>query len=467
MNKFNPKVTVYITNYNYGKFIEQAICSVLDQTLQDFELIIIDDGSKDNSVEIINVFLTDPRIQFIQQKNKGLNISNNVALNLARGKYIVRLDADDYFKPTALERLSFFLDNDDAVGLIFPDFEEVDAEGDLIRVVKRHDFNTEVELFDLPAHGACTMVRTSFLREVGGYDESFTCQDGFDLWIKFIAKHKVSNVKEILFSYRQHGSNLTKNEDRLLATRSEMKKKYLARTEKNIPQCSIIIPVRSLDVTEIPFTEVNGQTLLSLKIMASIESELCDEVIILTSDEKVKEYVLSHFTNPQIKVIKRPTSYARFNYSLMDSLKLAENSKDTNLNVNSLAVILSLENPFLNSRYIDSSIRALLIFGADSVMSVRRNTKSLYKHDGRTFKSLQSDELTKFERHDIFQAAGGLVCVKIDTAFENDKLLCGVTSHVLVDEISAFEINSQVDLKIANYLGQQVLLDSQSFNIIR
>ena len=97
MNKENFLVTVYITNFNYGKFIKQAIESVLMQTEQSFELIIIDDGSTDNSKEIIEKYKDLKNIRIVYQKNKGLNVTNNIALRAARGKYIVRLDADDYF----------------------------------------------------------------------------------------------------------------------------------------------------------------------------------------------------------------------------------------------------------------------------------------------------------------------------------------------------------------------------------
>ena len=91
-----PKVTVYIANHNYGRYLDQSIRTVLNQTMQDFELIIIDDGSSDNSKEVIAKHADDEKIIVIFQQNKGLNVTNNIALRTARGKYIMRLDADDY-----------------------------------------------------------------------------------------------------------------------------------------------------------------------------------------------------------------------------------------------------------------------------------------------------------------------------------------------------------------------------------
>src|SRR5437867_1266985 len=101
-----PLVTVYITNHNYGRYLEQAIKSVLNQTQQDFELIVIDDGSTDDSRSIIERYADHPKIRPIFQENRGLNISNNIALRAARGQYIMRLDADDYLDENALTVLT-------------------------------------------------------------------------------------------------------------------------------------------------------------------------------------------------------------------------------------------------------------------------------------------------------------------------------------------------------------------------
>src|SRR5688500_2839903 len=123
----SPLVTIYITNYNYGKFIRKSIESALEQTLHDFELIIIDDGSTDNSKEIIEEYRSNPKVTIVYQKNKGLNITNNIAMRLAKGKYIMRLDADDFLEPSAIEVMSARLEADDSLGLIFPDYYYVNA----------------------------------------------------------------------------------------------------------------------------------------------------------------------------------------------------------------------------------------------------------------------------------------------------------------------------------------------------
>ena len=102
----SPLISVYITNYNYERFIKKAIDSVLAQSFSDFELLIIDDGSTDDSKKIIESYSSNFKIKIIYQHNKGLNVTNNIAARAAAGKYIIRLDADDYFATNALEKMS-------------------------------------------------------------------------------------------------------------------------------------------------------------------------------------------------------------------------------------------------------------------------------------------------------------------------------------------------------------------------
>ena len=104
--KEKPLVTIYITNHNYGKFVKKAIDSVLSQTYRNFELIIIDDGSTDNSKKIINKYKYNSKIKIFYQANRGLTVSNNLAIRASQGKYIMRLDADDWLDSHAIEILS-------------------------------------------------------------------------------------------------------------------------------------------------------------------------------------------------------------------------------------------------------------------------------------------------------------------------------------------------------------------------
>ena len=194
-----PTVTIYITNYNYGKYIDNAIQSVLSQTYIDYELIIIDDGSNDDSKEIINNYEKKQNVFVVFQKNKGLNVSNNVALSLARGKFIVRLDADDYFAPQAIDLMVSELERNPDYALVFPDYYLIDEGGEIFSHERRRKLYSDDHLMELPPNGACTLVRTNILRQLGGYREDLGAQDGLDLWVKLKDNYNAANINLPLF----------------------------------------------------------------------------------------------------------------------------------------------------------------------------------------------------------------------------------------------------------------------------
>ena len=116
---FNPLITIYITNHNYEKYLNKSINSVLKQTYSNYELIIIDDGSTDKSKNILEKYKNLKNIKIIFQKNKGLLVSNNIALKLSNGDYITRLDADDWLDENFLQVMVNELKKDPKIGMIF------------------------------------------------------------------------------------------------------------------------------------------------------------------------------------------------------------------------------------------------------------------------------------------------------------------------------------------------------------
>ena len=103
----------------------------------------------------------------------------------------MRLDADDWLKKDALKEMFKIIDKNDETAMVFPDYYEVDINGKKILRFVRHNFK-KVDLKDQPAHGACSLIRLSILKKIGGYDEKFMCQDGFYIWMKLL-KYKVKN----------------------------------------------------------------------------------------------------------------------------------------------------------------------------------------------------------------------------------------------------------------------------------
>ena len=238
--KNKPLVTIYIVNHNYGAYIQKAINSVFNQTYKNIQLLIIDNGSTDNSRELLKK-ISPQNASVILQKNKGLIFANNLAIKISKGKFIMRLDADDWLDKTAISTMIKEFNKNSQVGLIFPNYYEVDERGKNPVLVERHNFN-KVTLLDQPAHGACTIFRKELMEKVGFYDEEFNCQDGFDIWLKFIKKYKIKNIKKPLFFYRQHNKSLTKNESNILKTRNKILIKNIQN--KKLKNIYAVIPIR-------------------------------------------------------------------------------------------------------------------------------------------------------------------------------------------------------------------------------
>ena len=450
----NPLVTVYITNYNYAPFLEQSVESVLDQTFQDFELIIIDDGSTDGSRDIIERYRENDKVRVIYQQNKGLNATNNVAISEAQGKYIVRLDADDFLEPSALGMMVTLMEADSELGLVFPDYYYVDEEGNVTGQERRHHFDDEVTLYDQPAHGACTMVRLDFLKKMGGYDEEFTCQDGYELWVKFVTFYKVTNISRPLFSYRRHGNNLTVNEDRILNTRKAIKEKFVSRHLQS-PKTLAILPVRDTFIGSInwPLKEYGAKTVLEHKVQQCLNSRNINHIVITSADAGTLQIARQAYaSNAQVQVVERPAELAREGVSLKETIDLVLGQ--VNSEFDALATI-SLDYPYVDSSIIDEAVNTLAIFKSDSVISTRADLSTYYMHNGNTLKPiLDQNKYTRYEREALYKGVGGLVVSTMKSYAKHKSILGNRIAHVLLTSKEAFGIHNAFDLEIFEKLAQ-------------
>ena len=418
-------------------------------------MLIIDDGSTDNSKEIIEEYASVDKITIIYQKNRGLNITNNVALKASKGKYIVRLDADDYFETNALQEMTSALEADETLGLVFPDYYIVDAAGHVLSEIKRHDFDKEVNILDQPAHGACTMIRTHSLKSLGGYDESYTCQDGYELWVKFINKFKVTNISKTLFSYRRHNNNLTNNENKILSTRSKIKDAYVKKNKLNLPKTAAIIPLRPN--YDIPFENFGENTFLEYKINELLHSDSISKIIVTSSNPVIKEFVEKKYQG-KLSFVFRPEKLERINVSLYKTMVFLGEQKEL-LDIEAL-LFCTVSYPFVDRKIINDAINTLSIFKADSLVSVRPEGNKFYRHTGDGMRAiLKQDTFTKLERESIYKYTGGLILSNIKTAKKSGKLIHGNVGHIVVNEEAALNVDSIFEKQICNYILPNLKLE--------
>lgn len=442
-------VSIYITNYNYARFLSQSIESVYAQDFSQWELIIIDDGSTDHSREIIEQYRDRPEVSIIYQQNKGLNITNNVAMRVARGKYLMRLDADDYLHPQALSKMIVPLEQSPELGLVFPDYYYVDAEGHITGEERRHNFEREVSLYDQPAHGACTMIRLDFLKKIGGYNESFTCQDGYDLWLKFITHYSVSNVNQPLFYYRRHGENLTTNEERILATRRAIKASFLRR-EQGENATLVVVPLRHTRIggQSWPLQPLaQGQSLLENRVEEFLKAQSTAAVYLLSEDAELLDYARKLWADePRVGVFERPVALAAPTQTLGRTVALAvEQAQAAGLNYHCV-MTATIDYPFTSSEVLDDAVNTLFLFGSDAVLTVRPDNRMYYRHGGHGLEPiLDQEKFLRVEREALYRAAGGIMVARKASFAEHGRINAGKISHVVVDEQCAFGVFSAFD----------------------
>ncbi len=208
-----PRVSVIVPAYNAMRYLPSALDSILVQTFQDFEILIVDDGSHDG-IQQWATRLDDPRIQFFTQANGGSAAARNTGISHATGEYIAFLDSDDLWDPTKLEKQVRLLDEDQTVGLVYAWVATMDAEGVLdgksyCNSDSGDVWNTLIE-GDLLVCGSTPMIRRSCFGEVGLFDVRFAYAQTWEMWLRIAAKYPFQVIPEVLVHYRSHPGNTSK-----------------------------------------------------------------------------------------------------------------------------------------------------------------------------------------------------------------------------------------------------------------
>jgi glycosyltransferase involved in cell wall biosynthesis len=210
--KKSPKVTVLMSVYNSEQYLHEAIDSILGQTYTDFEFLIINDGSKDKSLEIIKSY-TDPRIRLISRANKGLTASLNEGIEKAKGEYIARQDSDDVSVQNRLEKEVAYLDSHPSVGLVGSNYTIMDTSGNELVTTnvftRPHDLKLAQVTCNQYGHGS-VMMRKTILDKVGYYDKKVGYVEDYDLWTRISRVADIANFEEPLYLYRKNEEGITR-----------------------------------------------------------------------------------------------------------------------------------------------------------------------------------------------------------------------------------------------------------------
>ena len=199
-------VSVIMAAYNSEPFIGEAVDSIIKQSLPEFELIIINDNSSDNTLKIIESY-NDPRIKVVSNEtNRGPSYSRNKAIRLSKGKYIAIMDSDDVSISDRLEKQVSFLNKNKNIMAVGSFIEEIDQDGKKLAYVKSPIKNEQIKssiLFRIPMIHSSTMIRRDFFEENNlFYNESFSCAQDYEMMCRLVFIADVYNIPEPLVLYR-------------------------------------------------------------------------------------------------------------------------------------------------------------------------------------------------------------------------------------------------------------------------
>ncbi|WP_461209867.1 glycosyltransferase family 2 protein [Desulfocurvus sp. DL9XJH121] len=448
-----PKISVYITSHNYAAYLSEAIESVLRQSMDSWELLLIDNGSTDETAHIMELYAGDPRIRLIRTEKMRLAAVANLALREARGEYIVRLDADDIFEENILLVLSSHLDRRPEVALVFPDYYLMDEYGQVYAQERREQYHYKNHIQDIPPHGACTMMRRSVILEVGGYNENIKAQDGYYIWSKVNKTHKCENINLPLFYYRQHSKNLTKDSGRILDARRKIKNTFSeAEIQKNGPIISVIPCRRYYDaLPDLWSQKFKGKTLLANCIEKSLASDLF-EYVIVTSDTPEVCSIISHYDDKRLRFIPRTQKQTLRTVPLTMTLETVLDG--LGLREEGLTQLSYLQAPLTTTATLEEGIHTLVLNQADSSFTAEEIQAPVFM---RTPYGLSQINGPKHFTSDfnIVYSETKVVLTARNANIRRGELLGPRSVHYVIPKEESFFILTKKDLAIANFLASE------------
>lgn len=227
-------ISVVIPNYNHAHFLGDALRSVLQQSYTQIEVIVVDDGSTDQSVAVAAAF-DDARLRYIRQPNRGLSAARNTGILAAQGEYIALLDADDFWAPTYLTCVHAALVANPTWGAVHTGMRFVNSQGEglpqpntaTVPADQMYERLIDGEFFAPSA----VLVRRACFREVGLFDEALRASEDWEMWLRVARHYHFGGIGEALLNYRVHGNNMSGNPETMLRYQLLTIEKHFGKVE--------------------------------------------------------------------------------------------------------------------------------------------------------------------------------------------------------------------------------------------
>lgn len=226
-----PLVSVITATYNMGRYVGEAVDSVLAQEWPALEAIVVDDGSTDDTPSVLEGYAADPRVRVIRQANAGQTAAKNAGLRAARGEFVGFCDADNAWLPGKLARQVPLLQARPAAGVVYGDIALMDGEGRTLPTppVKRHGGRiTEPLLLSNFVTFNTALLPRRVLEEVGGFDETLRMAIDYDLWLRVSTRYEFIYLPEPLARYRIWGGQMSHRTEERFANFVRLFERFLA-----------------------------------------------------------------------------------------------------------------------------------------------------------------------------------------------------------------------------------------------
>ncbi|MEM1350011.1 MAG: hypothetical protein AAGI01_15730, partial [Myxococcota bacterium] len=294
------------------------------------------------------------------------------------------------------------------------------------------------------------------LLSVDGYDEEFRCQDGYDIWLKVTAQYNVKNVNEPLFYYRQHGKNLTGNEEFLFQTRASIMSKYVKRRGLEALDVLTVIPVRGgrADPRSMPLRPLGDKLLIDWTIDSALHAHHDMSVVVTTPDERVLDHVRERYGD-RVLAHWRDPHLARINTSLEATLSDMLEGYEAEHPPPDALMMLFIESPFRHAFYIDQAIFTMQIYEVDMVDAVRADSGTFYLHRGNGLEPLREEPGLRLERDDLYRRVGSMRLLRREHLRPRQGSSELRVGHILMDQQAALTIRSEFDLEVAEMFAQR------------
>ena len=438
-----PLVTVYIVTKNHVKFVKQAIKSVIKQTYLNWELYVIDDNSNDKSFDVAKTFKKNKKVNILRyNKNTGLQKIANEILKKAKGKYFIRLDGDDWFDENALLNLVGKIDKNKSVGAIYGSYYYCDEKGQVIGEEKNVNFNRNF----LPPHGACTLFRTRSLKEVGGYSEKISAQDGWEMWLKLKERYKIISTTTSIFFYRQHPKSLTRKA-KVLGERNKIITKISRKLIGDYaPIITAIVPVKNnfKNKKNISMKTYKGRRLIDISIKSIQHSKLVNNLVVTSKDQSINRYIKNSYKKlNNFYFIKRPDKFEG-SIKLKEILKYVDNSLQNKYKFKSdIYIFLNIHILSLDENYLDKLINILLLNKYDTVFTVTKERNPIFKLSNHKMEILNEGRFSNLEYRDeiIYKFNGAAIALWSDSLEKN---------NIFKENIGFMEVDENKIKKIIN-----------------